>query len=917
MDEVMFRFANVRPPQRKTLFEESVDALDPYRGGRYRTDLQQRISEALERGDSAAARSAAAAFYSSNQFVQRLEQLQTALARFDKELVKQGPKLTSLNLPQIIRQIFDGEPAAVIQREQFKQDRRALADSVYASFFAGQPAARRARLVRGLRLSELIERVAAKDELVSQNEGIARALQATVMLPLQEDALAATALTPAARDAELERVTPSVPTTAGSVQPAGVSDLLIVRQRLRRYERGEIAHIENVLMGEFSERSHRRTQTTDTLVFQETETTNEIERDLQSTERFELKNEASRTIQEDTQAQAGVTVTGSYGTVQVTATGAFSYERSIEEATRSASIFARDVAKRAVDRVQERVLERRSTRTVLEIEEIAKHGLDNTKRDQHIVGIYRWVDKVYEAQIVNYGRRLMLEFLAPEPAAYYRVLQQNRAAKGVTRQPPQEPMLTLDDGSRVRLRPELIKWPDIQALAALYDTTDIAPPPAESVVVGGAIEVPHTDQDHDTEASLENPGVWLQTEGATKVSSEIKIPSGYVATHAAWSGDQLAYVRKSPLERDAEGGGSRRHWSAYLNFTTRVSVGSGTFDRDGETEVQGFTDTLPVAVITSAAGLVVTFRVVCQRTPELLSRWQVQTYKAIMTAYQARMAEYEELIARAQVESGPQIQGRNPAQNRDIERTELKRASISILTAQHFDLFGAISDPAQDDVSKYPLIDFEEVAAEGQYVQFFEQVLEWNNMTYVFYPYFWGRRQNWPDLLDIDDTDPLFTKFLKAGYARVQVPVRPKYETMVLYFLSSGQIWREADDAPVPQPYLPLIEELRTQTSEDFLPGPGKVSLRKDLATATGEGTQFSDDDIDREIRIAGRVYRIEAVQSPTSITLSKTYPGPAPLTVTYSLGPKLVGDPWEVRLPTSLVMIDVPSVTLPSWPDE
>ena len=148
---------------------------------------------------------------------------------------------------------------------------------------------------------------------------------------------------------------------------------LIVRQTLRRYELGEIAHVENALKGEYMERTHRRSETTETLLLQETETTTEQERDLQSTERFELKNEADETIQENTQAQAGVTVTATYGTVNgsvtATANGQFAFERSIEDATHTATSYARDVVEQTRNRVQERTLERRSTRTVLEVEQ--------------------------------------------------------------------------------------------------------------------------------------------------------------------------------------------------------------------------------------------------------------------------------------------------------------------------------------------------------------------------------------------------------------------------------------------------------------------------------------------------------------------------------------------------------------------
>ena len=43
-----------------------------------------------------------------------------------------------------------------------------------------------------------------------------------------------------------------------NVRPIGVGDLKIVKQRLARYEAGELAHIENVLAHEKRDRQHRR-----------------------------------------------------------------------------------------------------------------------------------------------------------------------------------------------------------------------------------------------------------------------------------------------------------------------------------------------------------------------------------------------------------------------------------------------------------------------------------------------------------------------------------------------------------------------------------------------------------------------------------------------------------------------------------
>ena len=95
-----------------------------------------------------------------------------------------------------------------------------------------------------------------------------------------------------------------------------IGDLMVVEQRLLRYDRGEVAHIENVMQTESRERKHRRLRRTEEMTFFAKETSEESERDLQSTERFELQQESERTIQDDAQFKAGVTVSGGFGPVR-------------------------------------------------------------------------------------------------------------------------------------------------------------------------------------------------------------------------------------------------------------------------------------------------------------------------------------------------------------------------------------------------------------------------------------------------------------------------------------------------------------------------------------------------------------------------------------------------------------------------
>jgi hypothetical protein len=218
-------------------------------------------------------------------------------------------------------------------------------------------------------------------------------------------------------------------------------------------------------------------------------------------------------------------------------------------------------------------------------------------------------------------------------------------------------------------------------------------------------------------------------------------------------------------------------------------------------------DSIPFALDSfNAAQVAVAVEVKCQRTDRAMEKWRFETHAKLTTAYKARLSEYEEKLAALQLQAGVAIHGRNPALNLEIMKDELKKNCISILTDQHYDLFNAIDISWSNGL---PQIDVFEAAGEGAYVRFFEQAFEWEHMTWVTYPYFWGWKSHWVERLAFEDPDPLFNQFLKAGYCRVSVPARLKFEGAIDHFMKYGELWNGGPLPPISSPlYLPIADEI-------------------------------------------------------------------------------------------------------------
>ena len=566
--------------------------------------------------------------------------------------------------------------------------------------------------------------------------------------------------------APLPIVFPKAAPVAAPVKVLGIGDLKVVKQTLEKYVAGEVAHIENVLKGESKERKHRRFDRTEEIITIAQETTEETERDTQTTDRFELKKESERTIQSDMSIDAGITVSASYGPVELGAYANFAYSTSSKETTKNASNFARDVVDRSLTRIQKKIREERVTKTIHEVEEINTHGLDNKASTDNITGIYRWVDKHYKAQLYNYGKRLMLEFIVPEPAAFYIFAQENNPAKAINVEKPQ-PLGSLTHKD--------INESNYQTYVSRYKVQGVTPPPPFYKVIALPL-----DQSGMAEKST-----------SSKSSRELVVPDGYEAVQAWWRS-------------------RTRQWSDSPNFTL-------FFGPRGDNSLINEDSVIPVAIKTyNVAAYAVTIEVRCQRTARAYESWQIQTFEKIMAAYQKAQAEYEDKLKAAETARGVVISGRNPRFNREIEENELKKHCISILTGERYTNFNAMwGNP--------PEIDLADAQDEGTFIQFFEQAFEWEQITYLFYPYFWGRKNNWIARSNLFDNDPLFTKFLQAGSARVVLPVHPAYRDAILYFMETGAIWNGGDAPRLDDPlYIALHEELKAQ--------------QDDLANAVTEG---------------------------------------------------------------------------------
>lgn len=575
------------------------------------------------------------------------------------------------------------------------------------------------------------------------------------------------------------------------IKPAGVGELRVIRSQLARYEPGAIAHIENVLSGEERLREHRWRHLSERSLELESEQTTESLQDLQSVERHELEREMESQSRSEFNAKAGFSLSASYGgTVTLGLSAEIGTSETREQSQRSAERYAKELTARTVERITTRVRQLQRTRTLDEAEELNRHGFANTAADsRNVTGVYRWVDAVYRSKLELYGQRLFYDFMVPEPAAYLRqVTALKHDLRGEVLAPPVAPTAL---GRDVPLSPDHIGRSDYAHYVAAYGAAEVPPPPPEFLTVAHTVV-----EEREDDGSF--PLIF---------SDKLEIPAGY---RAAW-----AYVPEFPVTRreqdhrpvaslvslgahtlphvfegnehvaqvmhDAEPHATHRPREA---LTYRLGRESGTLPMVGERVADHPSVALAVEVL-------------CVLDEAHFEKWQLEVYACVMRAYQAALGAYEDRLLAARLEGTAAIGGLNPEFNQRLALQELKRSCLSMWIEGDPAATNSLRPPgAADTGTTPPRINVTGAVAEGRRVRFLESAFEWDNARVELYPYFWGRAEQWVDMLQSESPDERFQAFLQAGSARVSVPCRPEMAAQVLFYQLTSIMW-DAGEPPV------------------------------------------------------------------------------------------------------------------------
>jgi len=583
------------------------------------------------------------------------------------------------------------------------------------------------------------------------------------------------------------------------VNNIGVADFRRVEQELCCYVPGEVSRIENIMAREHKFKQLRSFEKSVTATDFSSEMERENTSEVESSERFEMQNEVSRVVQSDRSSAIGFGVQSGYNSestgfyVNGDVHGDFAFAKSSSDSNSSAQTYAKDVTRRALERVTQRISIKRSKTITKEFEKNTTHAYDNRKGDKHVSGVYRWVDKVYENRLVNYGKRLLFEFMIPEPAKFYKkaILEELESQEVTSGNTNTENTNTAN--TNTALKPELpsitipsdVNEGNYETEAAKYGALSNVTDPLESLIsVTGAF----------------SESIGTTNDPKTFTYNDVSIPQDYECVKIEYSG--------SGYHKNWCGWGSKKAFVKVTTMGTSHNFGNWC-DKKGRTRTLAKT-----LIITSGNSGLITVKVntrkfdefsltailTCELKDTVYTQWQQDSFDAIMSAYQQKLDEYNAIVTMSQAEveavqeeTEEKAKTRNTGFNDEIILTELKRLSIEILTKPFDDITQGKNFYATEEnwKCKVPhLVDLEKLKDYSSQAKFFEQAFDWELMAKLFYPYYWGNKCQWKELFRSQESnDHIFRKFLQSGLSRIIVPVKQGFENAVTYYMETGDIW--------------------------------------------------------------------------------------------------------------------------------
>ena len=228
--------------------------------------------------------------------------------------------------------------------------------------------------------------------------------------------------------------------------------------------------------------------------------------------------------------------------------------------------------------------------------------------------------------------------------------------------------------------------------------------------------------------------------------------------------------------------------------------------------------------------------VTATRTEEALKQWKMECFEKIKEAERQQWLQELEGLENKRDRLLAELTGKDALKLRQIEKEEIMKVVLRWLLGPDFEFFPEelIETTELEDLPYYEgetiepekLMQMNEEIREKMLkylntVRFIQQAIEWENVNWILYPYFWTVPERWNFKQSLEHPDFYHRAFLRAGCARVVLTVRSGFEEAFVRFMETGKVDGELEKE---HPYLSLAEEIKAnaETIYKYTPNPNR-----------------------------------------------------------------------------------------------
>ncbi len=572
-----------------------------------------------------------------------------------------------------------------------------------------------------------------------------------------------------------------------TVEPVGNLHLERVEMYPAGIERGELAHTVPLAPGETVNISHKEWSVTEREFEDIVQDYFEGYSEQGVAEKNDIAMSTDTQTQHATALNVGASLSASYGTVTLNTSFGYSATSNDAQSKKDSRNHSMEITKKASARTKKDHKITFKVTSVVGSEDQSVRVISNPSLTDAMRIDYFQLARKWKVDLLRYGLRMTYDIVIPNPGA------------GIAK---------------------LVE--DVKALEALISAPFTFALPLTAIYYNSLATDPHFISNYDRLAAEYNAMVTAPPEARKWVNAhkETQPVDDYDTPHfdsIEFDIDESYYVYSVQLESNyvTKQGETR----SFLLMLGGETLGQGL------NKLIGMSGHLSIDFMYQYAynyAMNVTF--VCRPKVQVLLDWRLQVWGQIRQAAEEQYNKNLQNYRDEQAKLTQQIADFDALTLRRMEREEIMKGVLRWLLGPQFylvpfnlsGLFGSdSSDPGVGDVldpNRLTEAEWIEVMERGEFIKYLHNAVEWENVLYFTYPYFWDDNRLWEFKKFLYHPDPTHRMFLRAGAARVVLTIRPGFEPSFTSLVESGAF----NALPGPHPYVTIAQEIQNFANTNY-----------------------------------------------------------------------------------------------------